>query len=234
MTTKAMQPLSEVEQDTGNLLTPEERIGCQHLAAGETPHNQRAQALLVLDEGATQEAAGQRSGLTKGQVRYWLGKFRKVRMAIFPDAPPTPAAPQPEPAPRASELAAPAEDAIVDPAIVVKETQPKVVGSAAVVVVTKKVSKKKKDSQKKDKKREKSTKRAKDKTDEKPPKKKKAGKGKGDKKSKKKKKSQETKSGKKKKKNKVAREPKKGQKKKGKKKKGGKKKAGKKAKKKDK
>ena len=209
MTNKPMQEDSEVDQDTGNLLSPEERVGCQQLTAGEAPHNQRAQALLTLDEGATQEAAGQRAGLTKGQVRYWLGKFRKTRMAIFPEAPHTPAEPQPEPAPLASEPTATAEETIVDPAIAVKEVQPEVVTSAAALVVTKKASKKKQASQKKPKKAKKPKKGTK-------------------RKSKKKKKSQKVKSGKKKKAKKAA-----GQKK-NKKKKGSKKQAGKKAKKKDK
>jgi hypothetical protein len=40
---------------------------------------------LAIDEGTTQAAAGQQAGLTKGQVRYWLTKFRKVRIAIIPE-----------------------------------------------------------------------------------------------------------------------------------------------------
>lgn len=205
MTTKVMQ-----EPDNGNLLSREERVGCQRLAVGEALHSQRAQALLAIDEGATQEAAGQRAALTKGQVRYWLGKFRKARMAIFPEAPPTPAVSQPDPAPPASEPTAAAEDAIVDPAIAVKEAQPEVVTSAAALMVTKKASKKKKASQKKSKKAKKPKKGTKGKR-------------------KKKKKSQKIKSGKKKKKAKKAAGSKKN-----KKKKGSKKQAGKKAKKKDK
>ena len=102
MTKESAQKKSGLEQDTGMLLNPKERTGCQQLAAGEAPHNQRAQALLALDEGATQESAGQRAGLTKGQVRYWLGKFRKARMAIFPKSP---SAPTPTPdAPPAPEI----------------------------------------------------------------------------------------------------------------------------------
>ena len=54
------------------------------LLSAEDPHSQRARALLALDGGATQIEAGQISGLTKGQVRYWLAKFREIRLSIFP------------------------------------------------------------------------------------------------------------------------------------------------------
>jgi hypothetical protein len=67
------------------LLTPEERAACQEISMGGTPHSQRATALLALDEGATQIQAAEQAGLTKGQVRYWLGKFRQERLAIFPE-----------------------------------------------------------------------------------------------------------------------------------------------------
>ncbi len=67
------------------LLQPEEKTLCQQLAAGQPPHSQRAIALLALDGGATQTAAAGLSGQTVGQVRYWLSKFEKNRMGIFPD-----------------------------------------------------------------------------------------------------------------------------------------------------
>lgn len=67
------------------LLTQEERAACQEIATGGTPHSQRALALLALDEGATQIQAAEQAGLTKGQVRYWLSKFRQERLAIFPE-----------------------------------------------------------------------------------------------------------------------------------------------------
>jgi len=41
---------------------------------------------LAVDEGATQAEAGQRAGLTPGQVKYWLGKFRRDQLGIFPEA----------------------------------------------------------------------------------------------------------------------------------------------------
>jgi hypothetical protein len=59
---------------------------CERVAAGEAPWSQRAQALLALDEGATQVGAGARAGLTHGQVRYWLGRFRQDGLSIFPES----------------------------------------------------------------------------------------------------------------------------------------------------
>lgn len=76
--------LSSEENSGGKLLSPEEREICEFVAVGESPYNQRAQALLALDEGATLAVAGQRAGQTLGQVRYWLGKFRDSRTGIFP------------------------------------------------------------------------------------------------------------------------------------------------------
>ena len=73
-------------QEKGNrLLSYEERDILGEVATKDPPFSQRAQALLAIDEGTTQAAAGQQAGLTKGQVRYWLTKFRKVRIAIFPE-----------------------------------------------------------------------------------------------------------------------------------------------------
>ena len=76
----------ENEQAAGKLLNPGERAVCERVAAGEAPWSQRAQALLALDEGATQVGAGGRAGLTHGQVRYWLGRFRQDGLSIFPES----------------------------------------------------------------------------------------------------------------------------------------------------
>jgi transposase-like protein len=77
---------SENRQAAGKLLNLEERAVCERVAAGEAPWSQRAQALLALDEGATQVGAGGRAGLTQGQVRYWLGRFRQDGLGIFPES----------------------------------------------------------------------------------------------------------------------------------------------------
>lgn len=66
-------------------LSPQERAACQLLSTGKAPHSQRASALLALDQGVTQAQAAENTGLTLGQVRYWLGRFREVRLAIFPE-----------------------------------------------------------------------------------------------------------------------------------------------------
>jgi transposase-like protein len=77
---------SENKQAAGKLLSPEERAVCERVAAGEAPWSQRAQALLALDEGDTQVGAGGRAGLTHGQVRYWLDRFRQDGLSIFPES----------------------------------------------------------------------------------------------------------------------------------------------------
>ena len=79
------EPGSEKGQAAGMLFYPKERAVCERVAAGAAPWSQRAQALLALDEGATQSGAGERAGLTHGQVRYWLGRFRQDGLSIFPE-----------------------------------------------------------------------------------------------------------------------------------------------------
>lgn len=66
------------------LLQPQEKVLCEQLAAGQPPDSQRASALLAVDTGATHAATAELTGLTLGQVKYWLRKFGKIRMAIFP------------------------------------------------------------------------------------------------------------------------------------------------------
>ncbi len=72
-------------ESAGKLLSAQEREVFIRISTGEAPHSQRAQALLAIDEGATQAAAGEGAGLTSGQVRYWLAKFRKEGLAMFPE-----------------------------------------------------------------------------------------------------------------------------------------------------
>lgn len=69
-----------------NLLRSEERIALQQLAQQQDIDGQRAAALLALDEGKTQAAAAEESGLTVNQVRYIVKKFRSDRLLAFPDA----------------------------------------------------------------------------------------------------------------------------------------------------
>ena len=74
-----------IEEKRNLILTEDEKLVCEQLAVGEPPFGQRAQALLALDSGVTQELASQHSGLTPNQVRYWHGRFRTRRLDVFPD-----------------------------------------------------------------------------------------------------------------------------------------------------
>lgn len=68
-----------------SLLSAQERVILGQIAVQEPPFSQRAQALLAIDQGTTQSEAGRQTGLTRKQVRYWLDKFRQVRIAAFPE-----------------------------------------------------------------------------------------------------------------------------------------------------
>jgi hypothetical protein len=73
-----------VTQISDSLLTEKERTYCQSIAqSGEGLMNKRAAALLALDDGSTRAEAGERSGLTLGQVRYLLATFRQKRLGMF-------------------------------------------------------------------------------------------------------------------------------------------------------
>ena len=71
-------------QTEDKLLAPTEREALKMISAGSAPHSQRAAALLAIDGGATQAQAAEQAGLTQGQVKYWLSKFRQVRLDVFP------------------------------------------------------------------------------------------------------------------------------------------------------
>jgi hypothetical protein len=71
-------------QTEDKLLAPTEREALKMISVGSAPHSQRAAALLAIDGGATQAQAAEQTGLTRGQVKYWLAKFRQVRLDIFP------------------------------------------------------------------------------------------------------------------------------------------------------
>jgi hypothetical protein len=85
MDTEAQTQLtSEEVPASGKLLSDQERLVFEQLAAGETSHSPWARALLAIDEGASRAEAAQRAGMTSRQVRYWLAKFRKTGVGIFP------------------------------------------------------------------------------------------------------------------------------------------------------
>jgi len=80
---RAMTFLARAGPEKG-LLGPRERAVCQLIATRDDLYGRRARALLALDEGATQERAGQRAGMSPRRVRHWLGEFRRTRLGIFP------------------------------------------------------------------------------------------------------------------------------------------------------
>ncbi len=84
-----MDDLSNIHENdkdpSGNLDEPQEKLILEQIAAGQPPHSQRAQSLLAIDAGVTQEIAALQSGLSVGQVSYWLNKFRRDGMGIFPE-----------------------------------------------------------------------------------------------------------------------------------------------------
>jgi hypothetical protein len=125
MTTDAVYQQERDDLDgPGKLLSPEERAACQRIAAGEAPWSQHAQSLLALDAGATQAAAAEQAGLTAGQVKYWLGRFRSDRLDIFP------AALLDQPQPKPGQDAKASEEAGDQPAAGAEATQTKAVAAA--------------------------------------------------------------------------------------------------------
>jgi hypothetical protein len=72
------------EQNYQLVLTKEEQVTCEYVAAGEKPHSQRARAILSLAAGASLAEVAAQCGLTENQVKLWRGRFRNSRTAIFP------------------------------------------------------------------------------------------------------------------------------------------------------
>jgi len=75
---------SEKARQTKRLLSPQERPICLQIAKRDDLHGRRAQALLSLDEGATQAQASVQANMSARRVRYWLAEFRRRRLGIFP------------------------------------------------------------------------------------------------------------------------------------------------------
>ncbi|MFC2054892.1 hypothetical protein ACFLV7_11455 [Chloroflexota bacterium] len=81
-----IEPTSdETEPSVGKLLTSSERDLLEKAVTTEHPCHQWAVAFLAVDEGVTLVEAGERSGMTARQVRYWRNKFLVKGMAIFPE-----------------------------------------------------------------------------------------------------------------------------------------------------
>lgn len=76
------------EQPIVFLLSDTERAECKRVAQLKLkPHSQRANALLMIESGLTHRDAGAKTGLSIGQVRYALNRFRKLGPAMFPPPP---------------------------------------------------------------------------------------------------------------------------------------------------
>ena len=66
------------------LLTPEEQAACEQFVADDTLHGKRAAALLAVNDGHTRAHAAEQVGLSPGQVKYALARFREIGMGMFP------------------------------------------------------------------------------------------------------------------------------------------------------
>jgi hypothetical protein len=67
------------------LLSAQELALCKKIAGKETPYKLRAAMLLAMHANNTQAQASEATGMSTGQVKYWMARFRKERMAIFPE-----------------------------------------------------------------------------------------------------------------------------------------------------
>ena len=73
------------QQSVEIFVTADESLVLEAIAQAEAPYSQRAQALLAVDAGSTIEQAARVANLKVTQVRYWIGRFRNGRLAVFPD-----------------------------------------------------------------------------------------------------------------------------------------------------
>lgn len=69
-----------------DFLTQQELFQIEQIAKDGGAHRQHAMAILSLNQGLTQNQAASKAGLTRWQVKYWIGKFRDQRMDIFPES----------------------------------------------------------------------------------------------------------------------------------------------------
>lgn len=64
-------------------LRPKEYGICKQLASTPAPNGPRAQALLLLAAGHSQQQASEKTGLSPGQVRYALRRWRAMGPSMF-------------------------------------------------------------------------------------------------------------------------------------------------------
>lgn len=152
-------------------LTPSQRTVCQQVATNnEPPHSQRAEALLVLDNGATYAQAAEQTGLSMGQLKYCVTAFRRKQLDIFPPemmattpstaALDTPLDVEPEPEPEATPPAVPTETSEVTASPEKKKKKKKKKSKKEKAGKEKKKKKKKKKKEKKKKKKGKKKKKS--------------------------------------------------------------------------
>jgi hypothetical protein len=77
-----IQPLNIMEAEN-TVLSQKALKRCRTLAERDDIHGQRAWALVAYHEGATRREAGEASGLTMGQVKYALERFRTLGLDMF-------------------------------------------------------------------------------------------------------------------------------------------------------
>jgi hypothetical protein len=80
-----IQKAKQAARTSDKLLTAQEQALCKIIARREAPYNQRASMLLFMNGNNTQAQAAEAAGMSTGQVKYWMARFRKERMAIFPE-----------------------------------------------------------------------------------------------------------------------------------------------------
>jgi len=77
------------EQSPTSFLTESERMECGRIAQTDSGlSGQRAKAILMVDSGLTHREAGLKAGLSIGQVRYILNRYRRIGLDVFPASPP--------------------------------------------------------------------------------------------------------------------------------------------------
>jgi CHAD domain-containing protein/transposase-like protein len=84
---KFEQALAFLDEESpgGDFLTPQERALCVQISKRRDLYGRRAQGLLLLDEGLSQEEAAQRTDRTARTVRRWQRTFREKRLGTFPE-----------------------------------------------------------------------------------------------------------------------------------------------------
>jgi CHAD domain-containing protein len=79
------EPTAPHGYEEESLLTHQQYQALEQLAHRDNTYGRRAKALIALHQGKTQAAAGSDAGLAPRTVRYWLARFRKEQLGVFPD-----------------------------------------------------------------------------------------------------------------------------------------------------